>query len=335
MRVGRQGRYGKVRHWLLAVLAALALVVALGPRNTFGPETPTPRAAVPADPARLDAWLLQQESAWPDIRPGLAKQISWHGRVGEPTPWAVVYVHGFTASRLETAPLAARVAQRLGANLFETRLAGHGRTPEAMGEPQVQDWLADVVEAVQVGQRLGQRVLLIGVSTGGTLATWVGQQALGRSVAGYVLVSPNFGPRDKTSELINAPWGKSLALWLEGPQRGEVSGDPREALAWTERYDTRALFPMMALVRQVRQAELARFVAPVLVLYAEGDQTVDPAQTRAVFEHLGSPHKVLQLVDDSEAVGQHVLAGDIRAPRSTEPMAARIGAWAAALPTTP
>ena len=61
------------------------------------------------------------------------------------TQWAVVYIHGFSASRMETAPLADTIATALGANLFYARLAGHGRGGAAMGEPSVQDWLADGV----------------------------------------------------------------------------------------------------------------------------------------------------------------------------------------------
>ncbi|MDD4273595.1 MAG: hypothetical protein PHG14_07705 [Desulfobacter postgatei] len=38
-----------------------------------------------------------------------------------------VYIHGFSATRKETAPLSDLVAKTLNANLFYTRLSGHGR----------------------------------------------------------------------------------------------------------------------------------------------------------------------------------------------------------------
>jgi len=41
------------------------------------------------------------------------------------TPWAVVTLHGFSATRQETAPLAETVASLLNANLYEVRLTGH------------------------------------------------------------------------------------------------------------------------------------------------------------------------------------------------------------------
>ncbi|MEO7940929.1 MAG: alpha/beta fold hydrolase [Burkholderiaceae bacterium] len=316
----------------VAVLALIGAAFFVGPRNTFGPDTATPRAAPEARLEALDGWLAASEARWGDIRPGLQKGIVWHSPAHQRTPWAVVYLHGFSASRAETAPLAEQVAQQLGANLFYTRLTGHGRTGPALGEARVQDWLADTLEAVRIGQTLGERVLVIGVSTGATLASWLALQPQGAQVAAYAFISPNFGLRNKRSEIINVPWGRQIALALEGETRGTVPPDPREAHAWTNRYPTRALFPMMALVKHVRDSALARFRTPVLMLYSESDQTADPAETRAAFARIGSAQKKLQVVDYSESQGQHVLAGDILAPKATGPMAHTIAAWVRALP---
>lgn len=324
---------GKAWHVVVSVLAVLVLALVLGPRNAYGPDEPAPRAAPPADLQQLDAWLVQQEAVFSDIRPGVAKGIVWHQGVGQRTPWAVVYVHGFTASRMEVAPLPEQVAQALGANVFYTRLAGNGRTSQAMGEATVQDWLADTVEAVRIGRQLGDKVLLMGTSTGGTLGTWLGMRPQPEGADAYVFISPNYGPKKRESELINLPWGQQLAFLLEGEERGEVSGNPLEAIGWTERYATRALFPMMALVKHVRdESRPADFRAPVLVFYAEGDQTVEPALTREVFERLGSTHKTLEKVDYSQAKGQHVLAGDVRDAQATPVMSARIVQWVRELP---
>ncbi len=327
----QRGRWSLAARTVVLGVALASAAYFAGPQNSFGPDAPTPREAPPAA-AQLDDWLARSEAGFPDIRAGLHKQVVWHGVPGQRTPWAVVYVHGFIASRLETAPLAETVAQRLGANLFYTRLAGHGRSGDAMGEPTVQDWLADVVEAVRVGERLGERVLVMGVSTGATLATWLGARPEGQGVAGYALISPNYGPKDKKAELINQPWGRELALQLEGDTRGRPGPTEAENHAWTQVYPTRALFPMMALVKHVRESDLSGLRAPVLVLYSEGDQTVDPQEIKALFPRIGAERKTLVAVDYSDAVGQHVLAGDLRAPKATERMAADVVRWAQALP---
>lgn len=317
-----------------AIFFGLVLALAvffLGPTNSFGPDVPASRES-PPDITALDQWLASQEAAFSDIRPGLERQIRWYAEPGERTPWSVVYVHGFTASLLETAPLAEWVAEALGANLFYTRLTGHGRTPEAMGEATVQDWLADTLEAAEIGERLGERVLLIGVSTGATLGTWLGNRPEGQSLGGYVFISPNYGPRDKRSDWINQPWGMHLALRLEGETRGRLSQDPLKNHAWTNVHPTQALFPMMALVKGVRDSDLSGFAAPLLVLYSEQDQVVDPLEITSLFPRIGSERKTLRVVDYSEARDQHVLAGDLTAPTATRSMADEIVHWVQSLP---
>ena len=319
--------------WTLAAIFLLLIVVMLaGPRNAFGPDAPTPRVAPPGNVTQLEGWLKTSEAAYADLRPGVAKQVIWQGQPGQRAPWAVVYLHGFTATRLETSPLAEQVAEQLGASVFYTRLSGHGRSsPQAMGEATAQDWLADTVEAVRIGRMLGDKVLVIACSTGATLATWLASHPELTGADAYAFVSPNYGPKDKRSELINGPWGQSLAFALEGEMRGTPSANPQEENAWTTRYPTRALFPMMALVKQVRDSDVSQFRAPVLMLYSEEDETVDPALTREVFGRIGSPAKVMEAVTYSEALGQHVLAGNIRAPRATPIMASRIAAWVQSL----
>ncbi|TSE31291.1 Thermostable monoacylglycerol lipase [Tepidimonas thermarum] len=326
----QRGRVRRALAGLLVVLAALAALWLAGPRYAYGPDAPAARAQPPAALTALDGWLAAQEAAHPDLRPGAAKGIVWHGAAGTRTPWAVVYLHGFTATRAETYPLAERVAQALGANLFHTRLTGHGLPAQALASVTPQDWLADAVEAVRIGHAIGERVLVIGTSTGGTLGAWLALRpdAAGVPVARQVWISPNFGPADKRTELLHGPWGAQLAQAITGGTVGAPSEDPRINAAWTRVYPVQALLPMMALVQRVRTGDWAAVRTPVLVLYSPRDRTVDPAQTEAVFARLGSPLKRLERVEDSADPEQHVLAGDVRSPGTTERLAARIVRWA-------
>jgi esterase/lipase len=251
----------------------------------------------------------------------------WANTNHQKTPWAVVYVHGFSASRMETAPVADLVAKELGANLFYTRLSGHGLPGSALGQVSVQDWLADTVEAVRIGQTLGEKVLVISCSTGSTLSTWLETSPYANAVQAHVFISPNFGLKDKRSELLNGHWGKQIAMAITGPELKFPERSAQESAAWTKSYPTSALFPMMALVKKVRESDAQLFKTPLLVLYSADDQTVEPMETQKVFERIGSPSKKLELVSYSQSEGQHVLAGDIRDPKSVEPMVKTIVKW--------
>ena len=318
-----------------AVLSVAVIAVAIymmGPRNHMGPSLPTPRPLPPEKISQLDDWIRSSEAAYADIRPGNSKGIVWNSSAKKKTPWSVVYIHGFSASRLESAPLSDTVAKILGANAFHTRLTGHGRSGAAMAEAKPQDWMADTLEAVRIGQTLGEKVLLISCSTGSTLSTWLASSPEASRVAAHVFLAPNYGPKDKNSEIINTPWGKQLASIIMGPTRSWEPENSEVANAWTTSYPSQAVFPMMALVKSVRDSDLSTFKTPVMMIYSEKDTVVDPIETKAVFQRIGSPIKVLEAVTYSENEGQHMLVGDIRSPGSTAIAAKDISKWVQSLP---
>ena len=324
--------------WLSVALGGLAAasltagILVATARNRISPKPPTQRQKPPRNIEKLEHWVRQQEAQFPDIKPGNAKYIGWANARPEKTPWAIVYLHGFSASRLETTPVCEKVASALGANVFQTRLAGHGRTTAALCTPSAQDWMADATEALQIGQILGERVLVISCSTGSTLATWLALSSAGHHIDAHVFISPNFGLRDKRAELIYSLWSKPLALALRTHDVGWTPENPEEANAWTTPYPMRALLPMMALLKQVLRSDLAQFKKPVLVLFSEDDQTVDPKKTRSAVSRFSSPIKSMKSVDYSIAKGQHVLAGAIRDPLAVRPMVSSIVKWVETLP---
>ncbi len=313
--------------WLALFLLVISSVVLLGPRNSFGPNEPIRTTDVPKDLLKLDAWLAHQEASVPNLRPGTAKEVVW--AMGKPlkTKWSVVYIHGFSASKLETAPLTEEVGKSLGANVFYTRLSGHGQGAAELGDANVQAWLSDINEAVDIGKLIGEQVLVISCSTGSTLATWFAVSNRASDVFAHVFISPNFGPKDKRAELINGPWGHQLAFAIQGPSRGEVSQDPRQNIGWTTVYPTQALFPMMALTKQVRESDLSKFKEPVLVFYSQADQVVEPDKIKTAFEAFGSSRKKLVKVDYSLSSNQHVLAGTVFDPNAVAPMVQEISNW--------
>ncbi len=83
----------------------------------------------------IDTWLTMREADVKGVRAGCAKQIVWADGVRK-TPISVVYVHGFSATGAEVRPLPDLLAKALGANLYFTRLKGHGQDGIAL-EPDL------------------------------------------------------------------------------------------------------------------------------------------------------------------------------------------------------
>ncbi|MEL6547911.1 MAG: alpha/beta hydrolase, partial [Myxococcota bacterium] len=104
------------------VLLSAAVVLALGPtiRVDLSERPKIPRS-LPGSLENLEAALAAHESG--PIVDGAEKRILFHNGK-QRTKTVLVYLHGFSASRQEIAPFVETLSQRLGANAFETRLAG-------------------------------------------------------------------------------------------------------------------------------------------------------------------------------------------------------------------
>lgn len=300
--------------WVLAVLlVATALVFALGPRARM--DIHLEPIALPED---LDAWLAAREARFTDLRPEADKRIVWIDPARKTrTGISVVYVHGFSATRKEVHPLAETIAARLRANLFETRLAGHGRSDDAMGEATLSAWLDDVLEAHAIGRRLGDRVVVMGTSTGGTLVTWLATRPEARDLDALVLISPNYGVRQWNAPMILWPWGEQIGRFVVGDYRVWQPASAAQAAHWTTRHPIRALIPMMQSVQLAGSLDLRTVKVPTQIFYSPEDQLVDSAQIERRFGEIGAADKQLVPVDGVEDPQRHVLAGDILSPGTT------------------
>lgn len=272
----------------------------------------------------ISADIAEMESRFSDIISGTEKTIVWAHTSREKTPVSVVYIHGFSATRQETAPLADSLAARWGANLFYTRLAGHGRPGDAMGDVTANNWLNDAVEALEVGRQIGERVILIGTSTGATLAHWLALQPDMQDLEALVLISPNYAVRAAGADLILWPWGPQLLYLLEGDYIEWEPFNEAHGKYWTTRYPSSAVVEMMKLLDLVNSQDAERIICPTLVLYSPNDQVVDPEPIVATYERFGSLNKKLIAIDEVGDRNNHVLAGHILSPDNTERIASFI-----------
>ena len=324
---------------ILRIVLALILLVAivLAGLWLFGPREPVD-LTVRFDPAAIgsdpDVYLAKEEADIPNLRPQSQKEIVWaYPASRAKTPLAIVYIHGFSADKAETRPLADEVAKTLHANLFYTRLTGHGRDGAAMEQVSVNDWVNDLAEAIAIGRQLGSRVVVIGSSTGATLA------ALGTTiphmmddVEGLAFISPNFAIADRWAFLLDMPFARDLLPYLGGETRSFAPANDGQASHWTTEYPIGALAPLAAAVRAARNADFASAKPlPLLVFFSQDDKVVDPDATERFAANWPGPHQVVDVPVTGDPAN-HTLAGDILSPKTTDELAARIVAWITALP---
>lgn len=267
----------------------------------------------------------------PNLRPGCQKRVIWAGDPAVKTPVALLYIHGFSASPEETRPLADLVAAPLGANIHFTRLTGHGQDGPAMGRATFADWQRDVAEAIKIAQTIGDDIIVMGCSTGCTLATLA--QVAGLKARAVVYISPNFGLRNRLSQrLLDMPGVAHWGHWVAGKTRSVEPSSAAHRAYWTTEYPIKALYPMAEAVRAVRHADLSRVTTPAYFAYCADDQVVHPQNTRKVMARWGGPvHRDLLVQGPEDDKMGHMMAGDIFSPGQTQPLAGRILAWLDAL----
>jgi esterase/lipase len=310
---------------LLVIAAAAALFLGLVYLNT--PPALVNAATSPQLPDDIEGWLAaaeQRTAAQYALIPDTEKRVTWHGDAGVRTPYAVVNLHGFSATRQETAPLAERVAAALGANLFETRLTGHGHAEQPMRGARAEDWLADTAEALAIGARLGDRVIVIGTSTGGTLALAMSDHDTAKLVSDIVVISPNLRPSDGKAAWLTRPAGPLIARLIAGDTRSWEAHNEQQARYWSTSYPIEAAVEVMRLVDLLDSRLPMQLEQNLLVLVSPDDEVVSPEATKQAFGRIDAPRKALIEIENPGDPSNHVLAGDILSPGSTDDVAALI-----------
>lgn len=306
---------------IIAIFAGLLIVVAAAAVAT----APSTLVHVPIEPTISggpDSYLRAAEAriaATTPIVPGAEKRVRWfEGVKDRRTEYVLVYLHGFSATRQETAPVSEQIADRVGANLFETRLTGHGLLANALTDVTAEQWLDDAVESLAIAKTLGEKVILIGTSTGATLALAIIDHPLFAAVDSIVMISPNFSPFDTTADFLTAPGGPQLAKLLVGDTRTWTAANEQQARYWSTSYPTDAIIEMMRLVDLANAHLPMQLDQSVLTLYSPNDQVVSIERMQAALARIDSPRMETVTLDQSGDPSNHVLAGDILAPDNND-----------------
>ncbi|EED32155.1 hypothetical protein NOR53_3173 [gamma proteobacterium NOR5-3] len=320
---------GKTR--LLAALGITVTLVAAGAWITKPPGlSPTPPTA--AVPAAVDRYLQEREAAAEKefgLTPGAQKRVVWAGEPGQRSEYALVYLHGFSATRQEIAPVPELIARELGANLFETRLAGHGRAQQQLAGVSAEDWMNDGAEALAVARNLGDKIILMGTSTGATVALAMARHPDFALVDSLVLVSPNFGPAGSGSGMVTGPYGPQLARLLLGERRSWTAANPLQEKYWSTDYPTAAIVEMMRLVNLAVMLTPEAGAPNAMLVYSPRDDVVSVSKLLEGFAALPAPRKKIHKVDEPQSLSPHVLTGDILAPGTSADIARLISAYIA------
>lgn len=307
---------------LLIVVAFLVIAYISGPapaRNAFRPELPN----VPQDPAALEQYIADNEARH-KLRPDNEARIIWFDSTKEKTPYSVVYLHGFAASQEEGDPVHVDFAKSFGCNLYLARLADHGidTTDQLLYFTGDRFWESSK-EALQIGKAIGEKVILMTTSTGGTMSIMLAAR-YPEDVYAMINMSPNIRINDPAAFLSNNHWGLQLTkAVLGGDYMMAEYPNPARYQYWNSPYRAEAIPQLEEILEdQMNPDTFANVKCPTLTLYyykneKEQDPTVKVSAMLKMHEHLGTPEnlKVQQAIPGAGAhvLGSHLASADVPA----------------------
>jgi carboxylesterase len=193
----------------------------------------------------------------------------------------VLCLHGITGSPNTVAPVADAL-RAAGFDVASPALPGHGTVVEDMLDTTFDDWSAHVEDVYSELAARHERVVVFGLSMGGTLAA----RLLTRrpEIAGAVLVNPAVLPTD--------PFLRSMVVEMielgevYAPSTGDGRSDIADPDAVENAYAQTPLRPVLSLFDAIDalQADLPSITCPVVIMTSPQDHVVDPAAS----DHLAS-----------------------------------------------
>lgn len=298
----------------LSIIIVLVVLYFLGPR----PSKPKYDTRLPEVPtiAALSDYVSAKEAKY-KVKPGNEAEIVWaDSSKHEQTEYSIVYLHGFSASKEEGNPAYRYIAKALNANMYLARLADHGLDTIAPMEYFTADRLWESgKEAYAIGQKLGKRVILVGTSTGGSLALQLA--AAYPAINSLVLMSPNIAINDSKAWLLNNPWGLQIARQVTGGNERKVDGKSAAYKKfWYTNYRLESVVQLEEMLESSMTSDLFKKVKqPVLMLYyykseTEQDPIVKVDAMLKMFDELGTPIKDKQKIALPKT-GNHVIGSPI------------------------
>lgn len=276
---------------------------------------------VPQEPAALEAFIAANEAKH-KLKPDNEARIVWFDSTKSKTPYSVVYLHGFSASQEEGDPVHLDFAKKFGCNLYLARLADHGidTTEQLLNFTGDRFWETSK-EALMIGKAIGEKVIVMSCSTGGTVALVLAGE-FPDDVYALVNLSPNIAVNNGTIWLANNPWGLQIARKVVGGDYQVITDfeQPRYQY-WNAKYRLEAVSALQQMIEEkMNKSTFGKVKCPTLDLYYyKNDSLQDPTvKVSAILEmhsQLGTPAemKVEKAIPDAGAhvIGSYLTSKDI------------------------
>lgn len=298
---------------VFVVLVALYLVGPRMERTELNLELPVVDAGI----GEIEDYVGKREAALP-VKPGNESVVVWADSVAQPTEYVLLYLHGFTASRYEGYPVTYDFVKEFGVNAYLPRLAGHGlQVDEPLLDMTPANLYESAKEALVIAHKLGEKVVVMGTSTGCTLALMLAAD-FPELVNGLILYSPNIRIKNAAAPLLSGPWGLQLSKAVHGGMYAvsDEPADSEDCKYWYCCYRVEAqVYLQQLLDMRMNSQEFARVKQPLFLGYYYKDEehqdgTVKVDAALRMFDEVGTPNGK-KMKKAFPRAGAHVIACEL------------------------
>jgi len=315
---------------LLALLLFLIFLYVVGPKFP-APKLNSELPKIELQLNRLDLFLADRESKLP-VKPDNQSIVVWaNDSLKQQTDWCLLYLHGFSASRMEGFPTHVNFASHFGMNAFLPRLASHGLdVPDPLLDMTPDRLYDSAKEALQIAHLLGKKVVIMSTSTGGTLSLKLAAE-FPDLVDGLILLSPNVAINNSAAFLLSGPWGLQIARKVyDGEYRYTNENlQDEECAYWNCFYRLEAIVFLQQLVDATMDPRtFHRVNAPVFLgyYYKDEEHQDDVVRVEAalnMFDELGTTDSLKE--KQAFDAGVHVIGSGMFSKAQKEVEEAAIG----------
>lgn len=276
---------------------------------------------IPKDlPKSFDTYYQNKlrESARQGAGPGNEERL--HRYSDGKTEYAILYIHGFGASRAEGEYVVDQLSEKLKANTYYVRLPGHGTNMDDHNSVSYADYLDAVQDDLRMAKQLGNKLILIGTSFGGLLSTYLAAN-YPEDVYAVILTSPFYDFANPLGFLFSMPGGIHVVHSVMGEMREySVENNPKYSKDYAKHWYTKEYFTSLVELAKVKRIVAEEEVydkvtEPVLLVYyhAEDGKEDDTASVPAMmeaFEEFGGKNR--SPLDTKVAIenGNHVMVSE-------------------------
>jgi pimeloyl-ACP methyl ester carboxylesterase len=313
---------------ILGILAvALVLVYILGPKPAK-PVLNNDLPVVSTDISMAESYVLQNDSGLV-LKPDNQSRIVWaNDSLKKKNPYVLLYLHGFSASWYEGFPANVAFAKHFGMNAYFPRLASHGiETDDALIDMTPDRLWESAKQALMVARILGEKVIVMSTSTGGTLGLKLAAE-FPEMIYGLILYSPNIRINNGAAFILPKPWGLQIGRKVNGGLHRVTNEnfDSKVCQYWNCKYRMEAVVYLQQLVVSTMKKETYKKVKiPVFMAYYYKDKTHQDETVRVdamldMFDQLGTAESERVEMAFPEA-GNHVIGCELTSESYNEVLA--------------